>query len=430
MPALPPNNQRPVLKARLDLSDAVLVGLGSIVGGGVFAALGTATDLAGPGMLLALALAGVVALINGLASASLASAFPEAGGVYVYAGRLLHPLVGYLAGWLFLASKIASAAAIAGAFSAYAAPQASPALARAAAAALVAALTLLNVAGVRASLRVNTVLVALKLASLAFFVGLALPVADSANFRPFLPHGWDGVGRAAAVLFFAYTGYARLSSIAEEVREPETTIARAIVLSVVLSVVLYALVAAAALGAAGVLFSGHSLTTRSQNNAPLLVAAAFTGHPAARWVVTFGAVVACVSILLTLLWGLSRVVFAMARNGDLPPALSALLPEQHTPWLALLLVGGLSAALAATGNVPALIAASAFSILIYYALANVCALVLNRDGTARKALYVVGLLACAGLAAALPAAAIRSGAMAAAAGLALYPLRRLWKTGR
>lgn len=415
------------LSRRLDLADAVLVGLGAIVGGGVFVALGLATEMAGPAMLLSLALAGAVALINGLASASLAAVYPEAGGVYVYARRLVHPLAGYLAGWMFLAGKVASAAAVAGVFAAYITPTAPLSIQRAIAVGLVVALTALNIAGVRASLRVNGVLVAIKLAALGFLVGLALPQLDIKNFQPFAPFGFEGIWQAAALLFFAFTGYARLSTIAEEVRDPERTIPRAIALSVVLSLALYLVVAAASIGVAGMLFTGHDLAGRPYN-APLLIVASLSSMPSvARAIVTLGAVVATASILLTLLWGMSRTAFAMARNADLPPFLAGLLPGPDVPWLSLILVGGLSAVVAAVGTPPGLLAASAFAVLVYYAGANACALVAKHDGVARRAFYVVGLVACLALALSLPRATVVSGLIVLAVGLATYPLRALWR---
>lgn len=210
------------LQRRLGVVDAVVIGLGSMIGAGIFAALAPAARAAGSGLLIGLALAAVVAYCNATSSARLAARYPASGGTYVYGRERLGDFWGYLAGWAFVVGKTASCAAMALTVGSYAWPGQEHAVAVAA----VVALTAVNYAGVRKSAMLTRVVVAVVLAVLAFVVVASLTSSASSAAR--LAVGDDatfgGVLQAAGLLFFAFAGYARIATLGEEVRDPRRTI--------------------------------------------------------------------------------------------------------------------------------------------------------------------------------------------------------------
>src|SRR5688572_2920817 len=199
------------LARRLGLRDAVVIGLGSMIGAGVFAAFGPAADAAGSGLLIGLALAAAVAYCNATSSAELAAAYPSSGGTYVYGRERLGPFWGYLAGWGFVVGKTASCAAMALTVGAYAAPSWS----RPTAVAAVVGVTAVNYLGVRKTAALTRVIVTLVLAALALVVaGVALGGSASADhLRDLGAGGVDGILQSAGLLFFAFAGYARIATL-------------------------------------------------------------------------------------------------------------------------------------------------------------------------------------------------------------------------
>lgn len=356
---------------------AVLLGLGSILGTGIFVSIGIAADVAGPAVVLAVALAALVATFNGLSSAQLAAAHPVSGGTYEYGYRVLHPTVGFLAGWMFLCAKSASAATAALGLAGYvlAAAGIGGAAARIALAlAVVAVLTLLVAGGMQRSNRANTIIVSVTLAALAAFVVAGAPAAFArlaAAPGALLDSGDQGLAgllHATALMFVAYTGYGRIATLGEEVKEPEK-IPRAVILALAVTMVLYVSVTAVAVGAIGA--DGLAAATRSAA-APLEIAARRLGIPAVSGLIAIAAVTAMAGVLLNLLLGLSRVLLAMGRRGDMPAALAALDPRT-SPRNAVLVTGAVIAALVLTGSVKMTWSFSAFTVLIYYALTNLAA---------------------------------------------------------
>jgi basic amino acid/polyamine antiporter, APA family len=408
------NGQSPGLARQLGLGDAVVIGLGSMLGAGVFAAFTPAAKAAGAGLLLGLAVAAVVAYCNATSSARLAALYPASGGTYVYGRKRLGDFWGYLAGWGFVVGKTASCAAMALTVGYYAAPG----HARPVAVAAVAALTTLNYFGVQKSAWLTRLIVAVVLAVLA---GVAVacfaagqPSAD--NLTPLTGHGPRGVLQAAGFLFFAFAGYARVATLGEEVRDPVRTIPRAIPLSLGLTCVVYAVIAVAilaVLGADGVAAAPD----------PLAAAVADTSW---RWmepVVRMGATVAAVGSLLALILGVSRTSFAMARDRHLPAALAAVHPRYRVPHRAELAVGGVIVAVVLVADVRGAIGFSSFAVLVYYAIANASALTLDRSRGTRL-IPVLGLFGCLTVALSLPAASTVTGAVVLGVGAALWLARR------
>ena len=404
------------LARRLGTRDAVLIGLGSMVGAGIFTAVGPAAAAAGDWLLLGLALAAVVALCNAMSSAWLAVRYPESGGTYVYGSRRLGPTWGFMAGWAFVVGKTASCAAMAFTIGAYLWPSQARALAVAAVVVLVA----LNCTGIERTAAATRVLLAITLFSLAVTVaGLLLGNAPVMEVSAVDGGSATGVLQAAAFFFFAFAGYARIATLGEEVRDPERTIPRAIPMALGLALGLYAVVTASALWAVG----ADVLAT---SQAPLATAVEAGSLSGLAPIVRAGAAVASVGVLLALIAGISRTGLAMARGGDAPSWLAAVHPRFRTPYRAEIAVGVLVVVLIAFGDLRGAIGFSSFTILGYYAIANASALTLPR-GHARgsRLLPAAGIAGCIALAACLPAATVLQGAIVLGAGALLAAIRHV-----
>jgi APA family basic amino acid/polyamine antiporter len=409
------------LERRLGVRDAVVIGLGSMIGAGVFAALAPAARAAGSGLLLGLGVAAVVAFCNATSSARLAARYPASGGTYVYGRARLGDFWGYLAGWAFVVGKTASCAAMALTVGAYA----WPAQAHAVAVAAVVALTAVNYAGVQKSAWLTRVVVAVVLAVLAAVVvaSLTSAAASAARLDVGADASFGGVLQAGGLLFFAFAGYARIATLGEEVRDPARTIPRAVPLALGITLAVYALVAVAALAVLGPERLGHS-------SAPLSEAVRAAGAGGLAPVVRAGAAVAALGSLLALVLGVSRTTLAMARDRHLPHVLSAVHPRYKVPHRAELAVGAVVAVLAAVADVRGAIGFSSFGVLVYYAIANASAWTLGPDeGRPPRIVPAAGLAGCLLLAFALPAASVAEGAAVLAAGAAAYGVRRAL-TGR
>ncbi|HEU0301135.1 MAG TPA: amino acid permease, partial [Longimicrobium sp.] len=401
------------LRRELGLLDAVGVGFGAIVGAGIFVVTGVAAGIAGPALLAGLLVAAVAAACNALSSAQLAAEYPQSGGTYEYGYRVLNPWAGFAAGWMFLASKISAAGTVALGLAGYLGALVPGLHPRLAAVGAIAAFTLLNYFGVRRSSRANLVIVAISLGSLLVFVVAGAAAFRAENLRPFAPAGVRGTMEAAAILFFAYTGYARIATLAEEVRDPRRTIPRAIVLTLAGAVLLYLAVATVALGAVG---AGRMAATA----APLRAAALALPHPWVAAVVTVGGVTAMLGVILSQLLGLSRMGFAMARRRDLPRFLQHVHPRHGVPGRAVLAVGAAAAVVAATGTLRGVASAASFTILVYYGIANLAALRMPRGAKLYPdAVPAVGLVSCAVLSVSLAPPVILTGLAILAVGLAL-----------
>lgn len=408
----------PGLRRSLGVGDAVVIGLGSMIGAGIFAALAPAARAAGSGLLAGLAVAAVVAYCNAMSSARLAARYPASGGTYVYGRERLGEFWGYLAGWAFVVGKTASCAAMALTVGAYVWPDQAHAVAVAA----VVALTAVNYGGVQKSAWLTRVIVAVVLAVLACVVVVCLSSgrSDAGLLGAGATGGVSGVLQAAGLLFFAFAGYARIATLGEEVRDPARTIPRAIPLALGVTLVVYALVSVAVLSVLGAEGLGAA-------GAPLTDAVRAAGAPALVPVVRVGAAVAALGSLLALILGVSRTTLALARDRHLPGVLAAVHPRFQVPHRAELAVGAVVAVLAASVDVRGAIGFSSFGVLAYYAVANASAWTLD---AARRSRVVpaLGLVGCAVLAFSLPVISVVVGAGVLAVGVALFAVR--WWMGR
>jgi APA family basic amino acid/polyamine antiporter len=402
-----------VLARRLGTGDAVVIGLGSMIGAGVFAAFGPAAGAAGTGLLIGLAIAAVIAYCNATASAQLAAAYPTSGGTYVYGRERLGGWWGFTAGWGFVVGKTASCAAMALTFATYAVP--GPWWAqRAVAVAGVFGLAALNHRGVTKTALLTRILVATSLTALAAVV-LGIVVGghtSAANLDGWAsPGGVYGILQAAGLLFFAFAGYARIATMGEEVRDPRRTIPRAIPIALFITVVVYAVVGVTVLLAAGPQRLAATTT-------PLTAAVQAAGVGGLSPVVRAGAALAALGALLALIAGIGRTSLAMARHRDLPGWLAAVHPRHRVPHHAEIALAAVVGVLALTVDLRGVIGFSSFGVLIYYAIANTAAFTQPREQRRwPRWLNLLGALGCLVLVATLPGLSVLAGVVMFAVGL-------------
>ncbi|HEX7707450.1 MAG TPA: amino acid permease [Thermoanaerobaculia bacterium] len=403
------------LRRDLTLIDAVGIGFGAVIGAGVYVVTGIAAGIAGPALLLALLMAGAVAAANALSSAQLAARYPASGGSYEYGYQLLGPWPGFVAGWMFLASKIAAAGTVAiglGSYVELLIPQLDPPWI---ATVSVVLFTILNYFGIRKSSRLNLFIVALSTGALLLLVAAGLPHIERQSFSPFLAYGWRSLFEASALIFFAYTGYARIATLGEEVSNPRRTIPRAILITIGGAIAIYIAVAAVAVGTVGA-------PALSSSGAPLGVVARAVGPAWLATALPVGALAAMLGVILSQLLGLSRMAFAMARRDDLPAPLATIHPRHHVPSIAVLVIGAIATIVAATGSLRGVASAAAFMILVYYGITNVAALRLTKQTRMYSPIVpAFGLFGCVVLALSLPLRTIATGIAILAAG-ALFRL--------
>ncbi|GHS87267.1 putative transporter [Actinomycetota bacterium] len=399
------------LDRRLGTLDAAAIGLGSMLGAGVFAVFAPAAAAAGAGLLVGLLIAAAVAYANATSSAQLAAQYPTSGGTYVYGREQLGPWWGFVAGWGFVVGKTASCAAMALTFAAYVAPSGWD---KPVAVAAVATLAAVNYRGVTRTARLTRVLLALVLVCLVVVVAAALAGGEPRWSRVVGSGGADGgvygVLQSAGLLFFAFAGYARVATMGEEVRDPRRTIPRAILVALALAVVVYTAVALTLLATLG--------TDRLAAAASPLATALGTSTWAVP-VLRVGAAAATLGALLALVAGVGRTGLAMARNGDLPRWLAAVHPRHHVPHHAEIALAVVVCALVALVDLRHAIGFSSFGVLVYYLVANLAAA--RQTGGHRRfprPLQLVGAAACLVLAATLPVAAVVTGAAVLAFGAA------------
>ncbi|MEM8963705.1 MAG: APC family permease [Acidobacteriota bacterium] len=389
------------LRRELGVLPATLLGLGSILGTGIFVSIGLGAAAAGAAVLPAVVVAALVATCNGLSSAQLAARHPVSGGTYEYGHRELTPLLGFTAGWMFLSAKSASAAAAALGFAGYTLAviehDGGAGILVPLALGAVVILTVLTAGGIRRSSQVNTLIVTLTIGALTTFVLSGWETAwrhaaDNLSFSTATPKDFL---EAAALMFVAFTGYGRVATLGEEVRAPRRTIPIAIITTLATSMAIYVVVTLVAVASSG----APALADATGGAvAPLAVLARGFAAPWVAWVVAAGAVTAMLGVLLNLLLGLSRVLLAMARRGDAPKPLATVI-DGVTPRAAVITIGVVIACLVLIGDIGITWSFSAFTVLIYYAITNLAALALPADARfVPRWVAMIGLLGCLGLA--------------------------------
>lgn len=424
------------LKRSLTLPDAVMLGLGSIVGTGVFVSIAIAAGITGPAVILAVAVAALVASFNGLSSAQLAANHPVSGGTYEYGYRFLHPILGFTAGFAFLLAKSASAATAALGFSGYLLGVIRPLIPNwlepfdimhitiaPLALLAIAVLMLITLTGAKRSSIVNSIIVSITLLILMALVVTGLFKMQGSHFQPFFQFeattvGWREFLYATALMFVAYTGYGRIATLGEEVQDPRRTIPRAIIATLLVTMTLYVLIAIVSVGVVG-------LPALALSEAPLELVGRNTGVLFLWIIVAFGAVTAMLSVLLNLILGLSRVLLAMGRRKDMPTLFAKLNHAGTAPVPAIIAVSLFIAALTLLGDVKTTWGFSAFTVLIYYSITNLAALFIPPEGRFfPRWVSVAGLISCFGLAFFVPLQIWGIGLGILAAGLVYFLIRR------
>jgi basic amino acid/polyamine antiporter, APA family len=367
--------------------DLTALGLGAIIGTGIFVIIGEAIGDSGPAIILSFLLAGVTCVFSALSYAELASTIPVSGSAYTYAYATMGELLAWIIGWDLILEYGVAVAAVAVGWGGYlqnlldsvfgislpdaiAQPPGEGGTINLPAVVLVLAITALLVAGVRESARANTVMVILKLAILLFFIVVGVTAFNGDNFSPFAPHGTSGVVDAAALIFFAYIGFDAVSTSGEESRRPARDLPIAIVGSLVIATVLYILVAIVATGLA-------PEKTLADSEAPLTEAMQAGGFGWSANLLSIGALIAITSVVLTILYGQTRITFAMCRDGLLPRSLGTL-NRRKTPARITLLFGLLVAALSAVVPLSEIAKLVNIGTLFAFLIVNIGIIVLRR----------------------------------------------------
>ncbi len=373
------------LKKTFGLFDAFNIGIGAIIGAGIFVVTGIGASLAGPALLISLLISAGIAAFTALSFAELSILIPKEGGGYEFAHELISPFAGFITGWLWLLSNVVVGAVVSLGFAHYFALFFPIPVHITAVIACIIIITI-NYLGARDLEVVNNVLVVFKLFILVCFVVFGIRAINPGNITSsFLPHGSIGVLQGAAFMFFAFAGFARITVIGEEVKDPKKTIPRAILLALGISTIIYLLVSYTAIGLVG--YQGLA-----NSGSPLADAAHLEGSTMVL-LISLGALAATFSVLLTTLLGTSRVSFAMARNKDLPRFFKKLHPKRSIPYVAILIFGIIMTLFAAFTDLTSAIAISNFASLFYYAIANYAALKIDKPRYPRI-IPIVGLLTC------------------------------------
>ncbi|MEW1932048.1 APC family permease [Rhodococcus sp. NPDC079359] len=407
----------PSLARRLGLFDAIAIGVGSMVGAGVFAAFAPASAVAGTGLLIGLGIAAVVAFCNATSSAQLAAQYPTSGGTYIYGRERLGEWPGFLAGWSFVIGKTASSAAMALVFAAYVAPAG---YTKVVAVLAIVALTVVNYFGITRTAVLTKILVAAVLTVLVVGVVLGLTGSIEPNvdgLGSFTDSGWYGILQSAGLLFFAFAGYARIATLGEEVVRPERTIPRAIVSALGIALLVYAVIAFTLLSVLG----PDSLASSS---APLVDLVVASGHSWASPLMRIGAALAALGALLALIAGIGRTSLAMARHHDLPSYLTAVHPRYSVPHRAEITLAVIVCVLVLVVDLRNAIGFSSFGVLLYYLVANLSAHTQDTENRRYpKVLQIVGSIGCVVLIATLPATSIAVGIVVVVLGVAYRLVR-------
>jgi APA family basic amino acid/polyamine antiporter len=396
------------LKRTLGVNDAVIIGAGSMIGAGAFAAWAPAAEAAGTGLLIGLAIAGVVAFCNATSSAQLAALHPESGGTYVYARKELGPIWGRMAGWGFIVGKTASCAAMALTVGAYLWPEQE----RLVAALAVIGITAVNLGGLSRTVAVTRVLLVVSLTALTLvvIVGWSSGDADLDRLTP-VDADLRGILQSAGFLFFAFAGYARIATLGEEVRDPAVTIPKAIPRALFGVLLLYAVIAVTALAVV-------DPDVLAATDAPLR-AVVERGTDSLGQVVRLGAGIAALGVLLNLIPGVSRTSLAMARRGELPRAFAHVDTARALPLRAELTVATIVIVLVLVTGLRSAIALSGVAVLSYYALTNASVLALSPEQRRWPAgIAVLGLIGCLVLIVSLPVQSLLIGVALLLAGAA------------
>jgi APA family basic amino acid/polyamine antiporter len=419
--AVTTRDTRSALKPTLSWVHLVGLGVGGIVGTGIYTLTGVGAGMAGPAVIMSFAVAGFVCAAAALAYAEMATMMPMAGSAYTYTYVALGELLAWIVGWTLILEYTVVCSAVAVGWSGYAAgvirsagwPVPEALLAGPFAGGLInvpAIVISLAVAGLlalgsRESATVNLFLVGVKLIALAIFVSIALPAFDAGNFEPFAPYGYgsveiadgtkQGVMAAAAIIFFAFYGFDAVSTAAEETKNPKRDLKIGIIGSMVLCTILYMVVAVAALGS-----TNYGALAKSAE--PLAMVLRNLNHGVAATLIASAAVIALPTVIMAFMYGQSRIFFVMARDGLLPQRLSAVHPRFGTPVLMTFITSVIVALIAAFVPLQNIAAVANAGTLIAFIAVAVCMIVMRKTHPAHPRMFgpvttwIIGIVAIVG----------------------------------
>ena len=382
-----PDNERGDASAKapfkpvLGFFGATAISIGGIIGSGIFFIMGMAAEVAGPAVILSLVLAGLIALLTSLSFASLGSKIQKEGGEYQFVYLAFGPRVGLIGGVVWVFSTAIAAVTVSLAFASYLSALVPSIDIRVTAALACIGFMLIDTAGLRLSSNVNNALVVIKVGVLLFFILVGLPFVRPANFQPFFSKGADGIISGTFLIFFAYAGFGKITAASEEVKDAFRNVPRAIITAVATCALLYI------------------LSSTQFRNAPLAYVMLSTGFRSAFFVVAIGAVTATSSVLLIQMLGLSRTIYAMSVNHQLPSFFSEVHPKFRTPYRAEIVMGVLMAMAALFLDSKSVIGLTSLGILSYYALINLAAFRMRTQKGTLNVHHVVPILGFASSAA-------------------------------
>jgi APA family basic amino acid/polyamine antiporter len=405
------------LKRSLGLFDTVSLSLGAIIGAGIFAVTGVASQISGPSLLFSVMIAGIIAALTGVSASQLVKAFPVEGGEYEFAYRTLSPFFAFLSGWMWCLNKIVSDSVIALGFANYVSLFL-PLQIKIIAIIAVAAAAAINYFGISATGRAMNLLTITKVSILLFFVFAGIFNIKTSNYFPFFPNGVSGMLEASAIIFFAYVGFIRPIYVVEEIRDPEKNIPKGIFLGLAISALIYFLVMFVAIGLVGSSMLGST-------DSPIALAMNAINLPFGVPLIIFGAIVATFSVLLGDVLGLSRMVFAMGRRGDLPKWFGHVEKRSGTPRNAVLLSGLAIAVPLLFFDLRGLVQVASFLILVYFSLLNFSATRLGNSPRKISIISIMGILSTLTLAFSLSLLSISVGFLLISSGIIYFLVKKL-----
>lgn len=401
------------LRRTLGVWQLTMISIGATMGTGIFVVLATAVPEAGPAVWIAFLVAGFTAMLSALSYAEMAGSVPVSGSSYSYAYATLGEGIAWVCGWCLVLEYAVSVAAVAVGAGTYvnealgmfgmalpdslSQPPGAGGVINVPAAVLVLLATLLLVKGTRESIIVNSVMVAIKVAVLLLFIVIAFSAFSTQNFEPLAPMGVAGISAAASRLFFSYIGFDAASTAGDEAKNPQRDLPRAIVLSLIIVTAIYILVAIAAVGA-------RPWDRFGETDADLAsIVAEITGQPWVALVLAVGAVIAIASVVLTVLYGQTRILMTMAHDGMVPAIFGRISKRSHAPVAGTLIIGVAVAIVAALVPLGQLADATSIGTLFAFAIVNVAVIYLRRtrpelNRTFRVPLYpvvpILGFIFC------------------------------------
>ena len=357
------------LKRVLGLRSAVIINLGAIIGAGIFVIIGIAAGKAGPAIIISIFISAIIAIFTGLSFSEIAQHISKEGGVYEYAKESFAPSAGFIGGTMWTFSNMIAISAVSLSMGSYinslfhlhinliiyGIP-------------VIILFAVLNMLGIKNSAKTLSVLVGLNLVILIIFIVSGLFYFKASDFSNFAPHGFTGIMEGSALIFFAFTGFSRITTVGDEVKNPEKNIPKAIIISIIISSALYAVVAVVAIG----LISSSSLASAS---APLSAAIKVLHNPYLIVIIAIGGITATAGVVLTGILGTSRVLYAMGRDREIPERFGKI-DKFGTPIYSILLSMAISLLFVYFVGFSTIIEASNVSVLIAYAIIDLSAIIL------------------------------------------------------